>query len=139
MRGLRLFLLGATSLMGGCGVLGFHRYASADRAPPEESAKVRFPSSFENGSHLSGAKLAAIRVAMEEFLPPGKKLTGDNPQLAQCLSRWETYDVSVLQSQEDVFFVRFFPVISRCGLDVTVLDAGAVYAVDARGRILAQE
>ena len=100
---------------------------------------MKFPDSFEKGSHLDGSRLSAVKVAMDEFLPPGRKLTGDNPQLASCLSHWETYEVSVLQSPEGLFFVRFSPVISRCGLDVTVLDAGAVYAVDARGRILAQE
>lgn len=139
MEKMKWFLLSGLLFLPGCGLLGIYIGHKAEHASLEEAEKVKFPSSFENGNHLSGAKLAAIRVAMEEFLPPGKKLTGDNPQLAQCLSRWETYDVSVLQSQEDVFFVRFFPVISRCGLDVTVLDAGAVYAVDARGRILAQE
>ncbi|WP_434388118.1 hypothetical protein [Melittangium boletus] len=81
--------------------------------------------------------MAAVKVAMDAFMLPGSRVKGDNEQLAECLSRWETYDASVLQPKEDLFFVRFFPMIERCGLDVMVLDAGAVYAVDAKGRIVA--
>jgi hypothetical protein len=123
--------------LSGCGFLGIYRYQKAERASEEEAARVDFPNSFEKGDHLAGPKIAAVKVAMDDFMPPGTRVKGDNKQLAECLSRWETYDVSVLQASDDRFFIRFFPVIERCGLDVMVLDAGAVYAVDAKGRVLA--
>ena len=136
----RVFIVLATSLsLSGCGFLGIYRYQPAERALPEEAAGVRFPDSFEKGDHFSGPKVAAIKVAMDEFMPPGTRARGDNQKLAECLSRWDTYDISVLQATDELFFVRFFPVISRCGLDDIVLDAGGVYAVDARGRIVAME
>jgi len=78
-------------------------------------------------------------VAMDEFMPPGTRVKADDERLARCLSKWETYDISVLKADDGIFFVRFFPKISRCGLGAIVLDAGAVYAVDGRGRILAME
>ena len=132
-----LVMIPCAVLMAGCGFLGIYRHQKAEWAPPAESARVDFPNSFEQGTHLSGPRMAAVKIAMDDFMPPGTRVKGDNEQLAQCLSRWATYDVSVLQPSEDLFFVRFFPVTSRCGLDVMVLDAGAVYAVDSKGRILA--
>ncbi|ATB31660.1 hypothetical protein MEBOL_005123 [Melittangium boletus DSM 14713] len=59
-----------------------------------------------------------------------------NPAIAQCLSRWDTFDMSILQAGEDLFFVSFLPHLSRCGIDAIVMDAGATYAIDGKGRIL---
>ncbi|MBM7118392.1 hypothetical protein [Archangium primigenium] len=137
MRQAFLVTMSGAVLLSGCGFLGLYRFHAAERASPEEAARVDFPNSFEQGVHLSGPRMAAVKVAMDAFMPPGSRVKGDNEQLAECLSKWETYDVSVLQPKEDLFFVRFFPMIERCGLDVMVLDAGAVYAVDAKGRIVA--
>jgi hypothetical protein len=139
MRWLYFVVLFCAGPWMGCGFLGIYRHQKAEWAPPEEAERVTFPNSFEKGTHLSGPMMKAVKVAMDEFLPPGSKVKADNERLGECLSRWETYDTSVLQVDEEVFFVRFFPVISRCGIDAIVLDAGAVYAVDARGRILAME
>jgi hypothetical protein len=75
---------------------------------------------------------------MGEFMPPGRKVKvndGDE-RLAQCLSRWETFDTSVLKGSDDLYFVRFSPRLSRCGIDGIILDAGAVYAIDGNGRVL---
>jgi hypothetical protein len=73
---------------------------------------------------------------MSDFLQPGVKHQSDDNRLAWCLSRWETYDTSVLRISDDLFFIRFAPVLSRCGIDSIVLDAGAEYAIDGQGRIL---
>ncbi|MFL5348449.1 MAG: hypothetical protein ACJ8AT_26940 [Hyalangium sp.] len=75
---------------------------------------------------------------MNDFLPPGAKvkLTEGYKPLEQCLSSRSTYDVVALRSEEGIFFVSIFPVMARCHLQETLLDAGAVYAVDEKGRIL---
>ncbi|AFE03795.1 putative lipoprotein [Corallococcus coralloides DSM 2259] len=104
----------------------------------EETAAVVFPSSFKEGVHLEGPVMAALEVAMNEFLPPGSELQTQDPdkRMAQCLSRRSTYDTHVLQSGADLFFVWFSPQPARCGLNEPILDGGAVYAIDGQGRIL---
>ena len=116
--------------------LGYYKHPKAERASPEEAEKIRFPDSFENGPRLTGPMMAALKVAMDDFLPIGAKGSGDNEQIARCLDRWDTFDTSDLQVNEDLFFVSFLPHLSRCGLDAIVLDAGATYAIDGKGRIL---
>jgi hypothetical protein len=118
--------------------LEYYKYEKAPQAPPEEVEGLEFPNSYEKGSHLDGPSMAALQVAMNEFMPPGKKVTttDGNERLEQCLSRWETFDASVLKVNEGLYFVRFSPRLSRCGIEEFVLDAGAEYAVDGTGRIL---
>lgn len=140
MKKLRPLMLGVVCCsLTGCSLLnhlGYYKRPSAERAPQEEAEKVRFPDSFEPGTRLSGSTMAALKVAMDDFLPVGSKARSDDERIALCLSRWETFDTSVLQASEDLYFVSFLPRLSRCGLDVTLLDAGATYAIDGRGRIL---
>jgi hypothetical protein len=122
----------------GCTFFGYYKHERAPQAPPEEAAAVELPDSFESGTHLSGPMMAALKVAMGEFMPPGKKVKTDDgdERLARCLSRWETFDTSVLQAGDNLYFVRFSPKLSRCGLQELILDAGAVYAIDGSGRVL---
>lgn len=87
---------------------------------------------------IEGPLRTVIEVAMDDFLPPGAKVKmsdGYKP-LEQCLSKRSTYDVVALRSDEGIFFVNIFPIMERCELDATLLDAGAVYAIDEKGRIL---
>ena len=63
------------------------------------------------------------------------RATGDDARIVECLSRWETFDTTVLR-KEDLVFVRFLPRFSRCGIEEIILDAGGTYGVDAKGRIL---
>ncbi|HSP78142.1 MAG TPA: hypothetical protein VLQ93_06415, partial [Myxococcaceae bacterium] len=107
-----------------------------ERAPPEEAEKVEFPNSFEKGVRLSGPMMTALQIAMNDFMPPGSKMTGDDERIARCLSRWDTFDTSVLRISDELYFVSFLPRLSRCGIDEIVLDAGATYAIDGKGRIL---
>jgi hypothetical protein len=44
----------------------------------------------------------------------------------------------VKQLSDELFFVSFFADLSQCAPGAIVLDAGADYAVDGRGRILAR-
>lgn len=76
---------------------------------------------------------------MNEFLPPGAKAKADDEKVARCLSRRENFDTSVMRVSEDLFFVAFSADLSRCGINEILPDAGAVYAVDGRGRILARQ
>lgn len=129
-------------LLAGCSSLGYYRYKGAERAPPEEAARVVFPNSYETATHLDGPSMAALEVARNEFMPPGVKAIAHNEQIAQCLLRWDTYDVSVLKVNDNLFFVTFSPELSRCKLATDgfiVFDAGAAYAIDGRGRVLASQ
>ncbi|QRK08738.1 hypothetical protein JQX13_00685 [Archangium violaceum] len=139
MKSLVPVVLCFSCFLTGCSLLshfGYYKRPTAERAPSEEAEQVRFPDSFEPGVHLNGQHMGALRVAMDDFLPPGSKVKGDNERIAECLSRWSTYDTSVLRANDDLYFVSFLPRLSRCGLDAIVLDAGATYAIDGRGRIL---
>lgn len=106
--------------------------------PAEEAVKVEFPDSYESGMRVEGPMRVAIEVAMDDFLPPGAKvkITDGYKPLEECLSNRGTYDIVALRSDEGVFFVNIFPVMARCKLDAPHLDAGAVYAIDEKGRIL---
>ncbi|MBZ4419321.1 hypothetical protein [Myxococcus sp. RHSTA-1-4] len=121
-----------------CSLFGYHKLPKAERAPPEEAARVEFPDSFEDGIHLTGPMAAALEVAMTEFLPPGSevKTNAKNKRVAQCLSRRSTYETLILKASDTLYFVAFIPDLKRCGLEDEILDGGAVYAVDNMGRVL---
>lgn len=121
----------------GCTLLGYHKYTRAPRAPPEEAAKVRYPSSLDSATRLDGPAMAALEIAMNDFMPPGSKATGDDEQMSRCLSRRDTYDVAVTKV-DDIYFVFFTPQLSRCGITpINIpLDIGGAYAIDSQGRIL---
>jgi hypothetical protein len=82
--------------------------------------------------------MVAMAVAINDFFPPGQTVRTNNPhkRIAECLSRKETYDTSVLKANENLYFVRFIPFVSRCGINESILDGEAVYAIDGQGRIL---
>lgn len=124
--------------LAGCSLLGYHRAKKAPWAGPEEAAAVVFPTTFKEGVHLGGPMMAALEVAMNEFLPVGAEFQSNDPdkRVAQCLSKRSSYDTHVLQAGDDLFFVWFSPDLSRCGLNEPILDGGAVYAIDGQGRIL---
>lgn len=127
-----------SSLLNGCSYLGFYRREKAERASPEEAATLTFPNSLEGATHMTGPMMAALAVAMNEFLPPGSAWETEDPdkRVAACLSRWSTYETLVLKDSDELFFVTFIPDLKRCGLEEEILDGGAVYAIDGRGRVL---
>lgn len=127
-------------LLSGCSLLGYHKVRRAERAPPEEASKVSFPDSMEQGIQLDGPTAAALEVAMNDFLPPDARAEARSEQLAKCLSRRDTYDVTVLKENDDLYFVRILPRFSRCGieLETPIMDVGATYAIDGTGRILGE-
>jgi hypothetical protein len=125
-------------MLSGCSFLGFHVTRRAERAPPEESAKVVFPGYFDNEIHVPGPMAVALEVAMNEFLPPGSKVRTNDPdkRVANCLSLRSSYEVLLIKSSDDLFFVKFIPNLERCGLKNEILDGGATYAIDGKGRVL---
>lgn len=136
---MRVFLpiaLLCSSLLSGCSYLGYYKYEKAEWAPPA-AEEVYFPNSYEEGPRLDGRTTAALAVAMKDFMPPGLKVRDD--VVDQCLSRWDTYDTSILKVSDDLYFIRFTPDLSRCGIDTSIhviLDGGAEYAIDGQGRLL---
>ena len=73
-------------------------------------------------------------------MPPGVKAEAHDEQMARCLLRRDIYDVSVLKVDDNLFFVSFWPDLSRCNIktdDFILFDAGATYAIDGHGRVLA--
>ncbi|XXF78098.1 hypothetical protein P2318_34405 [Myxococcaceae bacterium GXIMD 01537] len=139
MRPLLLAMTLGSSLLTGCSYLGYYKRVEAVRAPPSVE-EVEFPNDYEAGPRLDGRTSAALAVAMNDFLPPGAKVRYHDEKVARCLSSWDTYDTSILKASDDLFFIRFTPQLSRCGVDTTIhviLDAGAEYAIDGQGRILA--
>jgi hypothetical protein len=124
----------------GCSLLRYGLYKRAEWAPPEVAAKVKFPDSYEKGAHLDGPLVVALEAAMNDFLPPGTAPRRGDELVARCLSLRETFRVSVWQPNDNnIFFVRFTPDLSRCAPGVIITDGGAEYAVDGEGRILARQ
>ncbi|WP_144370234.1 hypothetical protein [Myxococcus stipitatus] len=99
---------------------------------------MAFPDSFTGAVDLQGPLVAALEVAMNEFLPPGSKVKshGDSEALSECLSRRSTYDVQAMAYGEGLFYVSFTPHVGRCGLSDEILDGGAEYVIDGKGRIV---
>ncbi|WNZ62747.1 hypothetical protein QEG98_02710 [Myxococcus sp. MxC21-1] len=133
-------LITCSNLQHGCALSGYYKLPKAERASPEEAANVTFPDSMDQGTHLDGPALAALEVAMNDFLPPDAKAEARTEELARCLSQRSTYDVTVLKHDDQLYFVSFLPRLSRCGieLDAPIMDAGATYAIDGHGRILSE-
>lgn len=127
-----------SSMLSGCSFLGFYVQRHAERAPPEEAARINFPESIENEIHVPGPMAVALEIAMNEFLPPGSRVTSNDPdkRVANCLSRRSSYEILLMRASDDLFFVKFIPNLERCGLKDEILDGGAIYAIDSKGRVL---
>jgi hypothetical protein len=139
MKSLLPLVLCCSGVLTGCSLLGLYRLEKPQWAPPEEAAAVQFPNSMEGGVRLTGPMMRALKVAMNDYLPPGTRPEDQKTPEARCLARWDTINTTVQQASDDLFFVRFSPDLSRCAPGFIVLDAGAVYAIDGQGRILARE
>jgi hypothetical protein len=137
-RHLCLLVLSCSGLLTGCSYFGYYKYERPVWAPPTQSAQVSFPDSHDGAIQLTGDMLKALEVAMSDFLPPGTNPEKEKDPVIQCLSRRETYRATVQQVSDNLFFVSFFADLSHCAPGAIVLDAGADYAVDGQGRILAR-
>ncbi len=123
------------------GCMLFQRPPRPVHATAQEAAGVTFPVDVPNESSLRvpGTLLAAIQLAMEDFLPwdiqPHK---GATPREV-CLYQRDSYDVFVTPHSEGLVYVDIAPRPGACELGgPPVLDMGATYAIDVKAwRILA--
>ncbi len=140
MRSLLLGVLCCGIALTGCSYFGYRKYKQPEWAPPELAARVAFPDTYESGVLLTGPMVAALEVAMNDFLPPGTKPRDEASPVSRCLSLRETFRVSVWQPQDnDIVFVRFTPDLTQCAPGALITDGGAEYAIDGSGRILARQ
>jgi hypothetical protein len=121
----------------GCSYLGLYRYKQAERPPPGAMAAVEFPAALEGGGQLTGPMMAALKVAMDDYRPPWLRPENQKYPEDKCLADWKYIHTTVVQANENLFYVRFTPDLRQCGPGFVVHDAGADYAIDAQGRILA--
>lgn len=136
-RGFALAVL--LSLLPGCSLFRYGLYRKAEWAPEDVAARVRFPESYAKGVQLEGPSVVAVEAALNDFLPPGRSPEAADDPVSRCLSLRESFRVSVWQPNDNnIFFVRFSPDLSRCAPGVLLTDGGAEYAVDGEGRILAR-
>ncbi|MGZ3460215.1 MAG: hypothetical protein ACXU86_17135 [Archangium sp.] len=134
--------VGGALLLTGCSLLGhfgYYKHEKAERAPPEQADTVKFPDSMDAGVRLTGPMMAALKVAMDEYRPPTLNPKSLITPEDRCLARWENINTTVLQVNENLFFVRFSPDLRNCAPGLLVPDSGAVYAIDGQGRVLDSE
>lgn len=117
----------------------FQGYPRPTHASPEEASQFQFPVDVpaEGRQIIKGARLRAVQLAMDDFLPWDHRPPPDATPLEACLFRREAYDVIVAPGEEGVVYVSITANPDACG-GPPILDAGATYAVDTRTwRILA--
>lgn len=145
---ISLLVLG---LSGGCAAL----WRSLESRPPREQLmRIPFPlPEARSKLEVSGPSLRAINLAMDDFLPPGKK--APTPADA-CLFQRESYDVVVVEPESDapeaadggasesdagewsgpkqqghLLYVIVLLRADACQMgDSPLMDAGATYAID---------
>ncbi|WP_224360514.1 hypothetical protein [Hyalangium versicolor] len=136
----RPLLLLLCALVSACAL--FRRPPHPVYAPPEEAAAVTFPAEpLATGGHvsLSGNQLAAIELAMEDFLPWDAKPGKEASPREVCLSKRASYDVIAAPGPEGIVFVEIYARPGACDMGLgPVLDFEATYAIDiVQWRILA--
>ncbi|WNG50958.1 hypothetical protein F0U60_47635 [Archangium minus] len=105
---------------------------------PQEDTSIRFPNFHEHFAttlgeqgkpyELDGVTLRALTIAANDFIPP-------KGRDRQCWEKQESHRYRVIR-QGDIIFVRISTDQAACDHKVLVLDAGAMYAISAEGRIL---
>jgi hypothetical protein len=92
----------------------------------------------EGGQRLSGIMLAAIQLAMEDYLPWDLKPLKDSTPREVCLHQRESYDVYAVPGTEGVIFVEIAPRTGACEMGgEPVMGFDVIYAIDVKNwRIL---
>jgi hypothetical protein len=112
-------------------------------APPQEAASFKWPLMLpsEGQQLVSGTMIAAIQLAMEDFLPWDLKPRKDAAARELCLDKRDSYDAVVVPGAEGLVYVEIFLRPGACEMDGEVLlDAGGLYAIDVKNwRILAAQ
>ncbi|MBJ6765261.1 hypothetical protein JGU66_31235 [Myxococcaceae bacterium JPH2] len=134
-------LLLSLGLLSGCSL--FQRSTHAPHASREEADRYVFPSvTFEAGrtTVLGGDVATAIQLAMDDFLPLGRKPPKDATPLQTCLYRRDIYEVMVEPQPDGIILVAIAPHRERCDPNDDSNDTGGIYAVDPkRGLIIAEQ
>lgn len=93
----------------------------------------------EGSVRLEGNTVAAIQLAMDDYLPWGAPPPNAPFEVAPCLGHRESYDVTTAPGPEGVILVRFDVNTGVCQSDGQLLDI-TTYAIDIRTmRILSRE
>ncbi len=112
-------------------------------ASPQEAANFTWPQMLPTEGHqtISGIWLAAIQLAMEDFLPWDYKTPKDATPREVCLDKRYSYDAEVSPGPEGVVYVEIFLRPGACEMEGEVLlDAGGIYAIDVKNwRIIAAQ
>jgi hypothetical protein len=118
----------------------FHIHRKPQVAPEQVAAQIQFPEwSKDATTTLTGPQLKALQIALDDFRPMGTNPSKQDDAYARCLLKLETYDAWV-RPGEGMTFIHFTPKEDeRCGLQPTLVDAGASYAVSDDGVILKRE
>ncbi|WP_225411994.1 hypothetical protein [Stigmatella hybrida] len=118
----------------------FHVHRKPRVASEQVAAPIQFPEwSQDKTTALTGPQLKALQIAMDDFKPLGSEASKTDDAWTRCLSRLESYDAWV-RGGERVTFIHFTPKEDeRCGLQPSLMDAGASYAVSDDGLILKRE
>ena len=133
----RLLLLLLCAWLPACAL--FQRPPRPVHAPPQEAASFTWPKVLPPEGHqfLSGTTLAAVQLAMEDFLPWDTQPHKGATPVEICLYERDSYDVNVVPGGENLVYVEIFPRHGACE-DEIALDGGALYAIDIKNwRILA--
>ncbi len=134
---MKRFCIGVLLLMcTGCS----HIHRKPQVASEQEASRIQFPEwSQDATTTLTGTQLKALQIALDDFRPIGSEPSKSADASSRCLLELKTYDAWV-RSGDGVTFIHFTPKEDeRCGLQPTVMDAGASYAVSDDGVILKRE
>ncbi|WP_426756315.1 hypothetical protein [Myxococcus sp. Y35] len=129
-------VLAISVLLSGCAV----RPAALPRVPPAEAAWFKFPETLpvDGRREVPAVTVAAIQLAMDDFLPRHLRLPDGASDVEVCLNQRQSYDVRTSPHSEGIMLIRFSVSPGACMQQGAVLDMGATYAVDTRAwRILA--
>jgi hypothetical protein len=78
--------------------------------------------------------VAAIQLAMEDFLPWDLKPHAGATLREKCLYERTSYDVIVTDGGEALLYVSIYPRPGVCEMGgQPIMDMGAVYAIDIKG------
>ncbi|CAM4316897.1 hypothetical protein G4177_00230 [Corallococcus sp. ZKHCc1 1396] len=126
-------LLPAWLLLPACAL--FHRDSRPVHAPPEEAARVQFPLDLpEDAQTLTGSMVTAMQLALEDFRPLDLKPHKGATEEELCLYQRESYDITAAPGPEGVTFVQITLKPQLCEKQGPIMDMGATYAVDVKGR-----
>ncbi|MBZ4335828.1 hypothetical protein NR800_28740 [Corallococcus interemptor] len=113
----------------------FQRTSRPPHAPEEEAARVQFPLDLpEDAQTLAGGTVTAMQLALDDFRPLDLKPHDGATEEERCLYQRESYDVSAAPGPEGVTFVQITLKPQLCEKQGAIMDMGATYAVDVKGR-----